>query len=385
MLEKSVSAAPADLPQIRQPAPYQYVLRSSDLCDLFDTTPDLAGNHIDVSRFVRSGEETNVYVAWRKWDGEEPSRSHLSDRELCPAPRSEELTALLKKHGAWAWDFAKGKWERFTDSRRLYPGIRILLRSAAGGYTKARGWSPHLASPVQGIESTTEEEEDSSGRDNRSFGVLQTLEEHTNDVIDEMQALLKSLSAEVNERREELTLAARYHDWGKAHPVFQQTLQNSDTPSEPLLAKQRHGFGRRRHRLPWFRHELASALAMLQDDANDLAVYIVAAHHGKVRLNIRSMPGEKPPEPGTAIARGIANGDPLPEAHLGADVRKPAIVLSLDPAKMGVAKNGNRAWSDRVLDLLTSYGPFRLAYLEMLLRVADERASENAEKHKGAK
>jgi len=109
------------------------------------------------------------------------------------------LTALLKKHGAWAWDFADGKWVRFTDSKRLYPGIRILLRSAAGGYTETRGWSPHLALPVQSIDLTTEEE-DSSGRDNRSFGVLQTLEEHTNEVVDELQALLKSLSPEVKQR-----------------------------------------------------------------------------------------------------------------------------------------------------------------------------------------
>jgi len=97
------------------------------------------------------------------------------------------------------------------------------------------------------------------------------------------------------------------------------------------------------------------------------------------------MPGEKPPGPNTLIARGVADGDSLPEAHLGGDIRKRAIELSLEPAQMGVAENGDRAWSDRVLDLLTSYGPFRLAYLEMLLRVADERASEKAEKREGNK
>ena len=37
-----------------------------------------------------------------------------------------------------------------------------------------------------------------------------------------------------------------------------------------------------------------------------------------------------------------------------------------------------RAWSDLLLDLIQKYGPFRLAFLEMLLRIADERASKNA-------
>ena len=151
-----------------------------------------------------------------------------------------------------------------------------------------------------------------------------------------------------------------------------------------VLAKQRRGSGRRSHRRPWFRHELASALAMLQDGLSDLAIYIVAAHHGKVRLNIRSMPGEKPLERNKLIARGISDGDRLFIAQLGADITKPALPLSLEPAKMGAAKNGSRAWSDRVLDLIAEHGPFRLAYLETLLRVADERASQKAENREGA-
>lgn len=385
LLEETNSAAPASLPQIPQPPPYKFVLRRSDLCDLFDTTPDLAGNHIDVSRFVRSGEETNVFVAWRKWEGDTPGPARLSDRELCPVARGEELKALIKKHGAWFWDFTgNGKWVPFTTDERLYPGMRILFHSATGGYTAQRGWSPHSAAPVKSVDPAVGEE-DSADRDNRSFGVLQSLEEHTNEVVDELRALLKHLPAEWDVPREELELAARFHDWGKAHPIFQETLQDSDTPSETcLLAKQRRGAGRRRHRLPWFRHELASALAMLQEGMSDLAVYVVAAHHGKVRLNIRSMPGEKPLDC-KLIARGISDGDRLFPASLGGDTAKAALALSLERAHMGAADNGSRAWSDRVLDLLAAHGPFRLAYLEMLLRISDERASEKAEKREGAK
>ncbi len=381
LLDEKVSAAPADLPPIPQRPPYKFVLRRSDLLDLFDTTPDLAGNYIDVSRYVRSGEETDVFAAWREWNGEEPDRTRLSDRELCHVPRGDELKTLIKKHGAWFWDFTStGKWTRFTAPERMYPGMRILFRSASGGYTDERGWSPDSASRVRAIELSADAE-DSSEADNLSFGVLQGLDEHTNAVLEELQALLNRLAADVTARRDELELAARYHDWGKAHPVFQETLQGTDTPSETaLLAKQVRGAGRQRHSRISFRHELASALAMLQEGMSDLATYIVAAHHGKVRLNIRSMPGEKPIEYSKLIARGISEGDRLFGAKLGGNLEKASIELTLEPTKMGSGRNGSRAWSDRALDLLSVHGPFRLAYLEMVLRVADERASEKAEK-----
>ena len=55
------SAAPADLPQLTaSPAPWKHVLRKADLLDLFDTSSDLGGNEIDISRFVRSDPERDV-------------------------------------------------------------------------------------------------------------------------------------------------------------------------------------------------------------------------------------------------------------------------------------------------------------------------------------
>jgi CRISPR-associated endonuclease/helicase Cas3 len=102
-LETMHSAAPADLTdRVRQRAPYHFVLRRSDLLDLFDTTSDLAGNQIDVSRFVRIGEEKNVYLAWREWSGTRPDgESRFVQDELCAVPflRSDrnELKALLQR------------------------------------------------------------------------------------------------------------------------------------------------------------------------------------------------------------------------------------------------------------------------------------------------
>jgi CRISPR-associated endonuclease/helicase Cas3 len=44
---------------------HRHVLRRKDLEELFDTTPDLAGRDIDVSRFIRETDELDVQVFWR--------------------------------------------------------------------------------------------------------------------------------------------------------------------------------------------------------------------------------------------------------------------------------------------------------------------------------
>ena len=54
--------------------------------------------------------------------------------------------------------------------------------------------------------------------------------------------------------------------------------------------------------------------------------------------------------------------------------------IFLDSAKLGRLQSGTASWTDRVLRLRDELGPFRLAYLEMLLRIADETASARAEK-----
>ena len=389
-LESLHSAAPADLnDKLDQPAPYRFVLRKSDLLDLFDTTPDLAGNHVDVSRFVRSGEETNVYVAWREWpEKEDPPKQKILQEELCPVPHfpggNSELTALLKKHPAWTWNVAdKGRWEKLSDSKRLYAGMRILLRSQAGGYDSLRGWAPESKSHVKPVPVIPLEPEDAGSSDPTSESAAQTLAQHTEEVVAELEALLSGIPIELNGTRKSLETAARYHDWGKAHPVFQQTLHNMpETPSvapESLLAKQQRALSRARgHSRRWFRHELASALAMLPY-GDWLAAYIVASHHGKVRVNIRSMPGETDTraDQKKRIARGIRAEDRLFAADLGSAVNVAETSLDLSPMALGI-ENGIRGWSDQVLDLLTEHGPFRLAYLEMLLRAADESASAKA-------
>ena len=117
-----------------------------------------------------------------------------------------------------------------------------------------------------------------------------------------------------------------------------------------------------------FRHELASALALLASGQSDLVAYLAAAHHGKIRISLRALPGEEVPE-GRRFARGICEGDELPAA-LGHD----SVALSLSCMELGDSEYG-ASWTERMMCLLEDWGPFRLAMMEALMRIADWRAS----------
>lgn len=107
----------------------------------------------------------------------------------------------------------------------------------------------------------------------------------------------------------------------------------------------------------------------------DLSVYLAAAHHGKVRLSIRSLPKEKsPPDADLLYARAVWDKDEIPPIDLGG-VSAARATLSLECMQMGRSASGSPSWAERMLRLRDEWGPFRLAYLETLLRAADMRAS----------
>jgi CRISPR-associated endonuclease/helicase Cas3 len=125
---------------------------------------------------------------------------------------------------------------------------------------------------------------------------------------------------------------------------------------------------------------------MLQAGISPLATYLAAAHHGKVRLSIRSLPDERhPPEPKTRFARGVWDSDSLPATDLGGGVTAPAVDLSLEAMELGMGSNGQPSWAERVLRLCDDpqLGIFRIGFLEAILRAADWRASE-AHRKKGS-
>jgi CRISPR-associated endonuclease/helicase Cas3 len=372
MLAGMTSAAPADLPPlVSSPSPWKHVLRRADLLDLFDTSADLGGNEIDISRFVRSDPERDVYVFWRHWEGKTPNEvAEIDEGELCSAPIGDLPKAV------WAWNAAEGKWAR-PETKTIYPGMTLLLHISEGKYTADYGWRPESTEKVVPLVSSGPAIEPNDDDRKTYVTYRQTLEAHTEQVCEEMQRLIQGLPGlGLEPYRGALETAARFHDWGKAHPVMQETLQGVTPLGRELLAK---SAGNGKHSRRFFRHELASALAMIGAGESELAAYMVAAHHGRIRVVVRSMPGERIAGCELARVRGIEDGERLLACSLGGGVEREETAVLLEAAKLGSAQDGAGSWTDRVLRLRDELGPFRLAYLEMLLRIADETASARAE------
>lgn len=366
--------ASARPPRVDMPFAHRHVVRHKDVIELFDTTPDLAGCDVDVSRFVRESADVDMSVFWREAapieDEPEPHRD-----ELCPAPLPQVRDHIKKGTVAWRWDYLEERWVRIRPEQ-VYPGLTLRFRSEDGGYTEALGWDPSSADPVPPILARDARNTASHGDDSMSERDWQLLDGHTQQVVQAAEALAEAVDL-VEPLRRSVLLAARWHDVGKAHDVFQQSVRGGDPANGPpgILAKS--ALKRIRHGRPCFRHELASGILALMYDQDDLVAYLAAAHHGRVRLSIRSLPREKRPEdPDARFARGVWEGDVIPEADLGGGVLVPATRIDLSFMELGEGPRG-ASWLGRMLALRDreDLGPFRLAFLETLVRVADWRAS----------
>jgi CRISPR-associated endonuclease/helicase Cas3 len=209
------------------------------------------------------------------------------------------------------------------------------------------------------------------------------LTDHLRHVRDEARLLCKALQVEAAEA-EAVVTAALWHDLGKAHEVFKARCGLAPDAEPPLAKTPDYDWRRKDARnRRYFRHELASALAWLQhgpqSEIHDLIAYLIAAHHGKVRMGLRALPDERGPNDGERrFARGVWDGDHLPAFSVNG-LSIPDTSLALDVMELGGGATG-RSWATRTLELLERYGPFRLAFLEALVRIADWRASEAEQK-----
>jgi len=396
-----------------------HVIRRRDFLDLFDTTPDLSGNDIDVSRFIRQGDELDVQVFWRpgppprELEPKEARRIAPVRIELCPVPVGSfrEFAGKANKV-AYRWNGLDGNWVR-ASSDGVFPGQVFWMPRDQGGYSRKLGWDPK-AGWDESLEMYTPPEDDAGSltsepeydSDLLSLFGWQSIAEHTDAVVDELEAIERSMKLDGIPWKA-LWVAGRWHDWGKAHFVFQDAIgeesERDGTRPDGRRGKRDiakaapKGFWRkyvRKH----FRHELASAMGVLtllrQDgtpadwaglspEQQDLALYLIAAHHGKVRLSIRSMPDErKPGDPDRLFARGVWRGDKLPEVDLGNEVTAPNVEgLDLSPMQLGRCADGSPSWAERMLGLRDDpvIGPIRLAFLEVIIRAADMRASMKAD------
>ncbi|HEX4137894.1 MAG TPA: type I-U CRISPR-associated helicase/endonuclease Cas3 [Bryobacteraceae bacterium] len=165
--------------------------------------------------------------------------------------------------------------------------------------------------------------------------------------------------------RKTVVRAAMEHDIGKADPRFQAWLRGGNpTKRNELLAKS--GMDRavieRARRLSGYpkggRHELMSVALLMNDKAEitdidqDLLLHLVGSHHGRCR----------------PFASVEADSQPV-------EVKHQERVAGSDHKLEGLASG----ISERFWNLTRRYGWYGLAYLEMLVRLADHRRSEEEE------
>lgn len=348
------------------------VIRRKDILDLFDTQASLDGFDIDISAYVRDlTEDSDVSVCWRDWVGETPNHDmgDFHPSEICSVPIGE-FRGLLKKSPAWCWDTLEGDWVLVSDP---VPGRAYLVKPSFGGYYESSGWTGNEKDQPCPVEVSERARNDSDDQDPWSTrGKYVTLKLHSKDAGDFARLLVDTLANVLPpELGDRVVLSAAQHDIGKAHSVFQtmltEKLEPGDSRREVLWAKSERKFSGKSKR-PGFRHELASALMFLQDHPEkDLEAYLILAHHGKARMSIRSKMTEKEP-PGGRFALGVWDTDVVSYDN------KDYALSNLD--LMGL---GRRSWVNRVLGLVDQFGPFRLAFMESLVRVADWRASNKEE------
>jgi len=375
---------PASLASIPMPdgEPELPVVRRRDLLGLFDTEADLSGVDLDVSAWIRDTDANDVQVAWRELPpGERPPPDAPAPQrdELCRV-RIGALVDLLKRAKAWRWDSLAGAWVEVAGNR-VTPGAVVVLPASAGGYHAELGFTgdaKHLATPVV-TGGRALDHDDADGADPLShLGAYVSLRMHSEDTAAALGRLAERLADADDTPWTELARATRWHDVGKAHPVFQQMLvqglpADDSRRDGDLWAKSDRAHSGRAQR-PHFRHELASALAFLEQGASDLEAYVVAAHHGKARLTIRGRPTERPDAERGRPILGVLEGDVLPAVDLGDGVTSAEQALRLDVLTLGGGQAGE-SWMTRMQRLLTEHGPFRLAWCESLVRVADWEAS----------
>jgi CRISPR-associated endonuclease/helicase Cas3 len=357
------------------------VIRRRDLVDLFDTTPDICGQDLDISRYIRDGDDNDVQFFWRDITGDTPNENEKPPQrnELCRVSIGAATKFLSKKPRAWRWNPLEERWETASHAR---PGGVYLVDVQAGGYDDDIGWTGNPKNTPTPHPPKDGQQETYAGNRLSFLHTWQTIAEHTALTVKEMDTLAALLAKDL---KTPLHAAALWHDIGKALEDFQKMLRNGDATREGTFwAKSANADGKGSRR--GFRHELASALAWLLADTpntpgkpgsreRDLAAYLIAAHHGKVRLSIRSLPDEKGnlETPDALFARGIWQGDKLPSVPLG-ELVTPEIQIDLSFMQMGEGPHG-ASWLARTVSLRDQFGPFRLAYLETLLRAADARAS----------
>jgi hypothetical protein len=131
------------------------------------------------------------------------------------------------------------------ETATIVPGNIFWITADQGGYSFQMGWTPgsgalvpNLLIPVSDQPRKGKYEREEGFYDSDEWAAQRewrNLREHTDEVIAALGKILSSsagLALTENERHV-LNVAARWHDWGKVHPVFQSGLADIiNDPSE---------------------------------------------------------------------------------------------------------------------------------------------------------
>jgi CRISPR-associated endonuclease/helicase Cas3 len=174
------------------------------------------------------------------------------------------------------------------------------------------------------------------------------LQPHLNDTKEAAARLISRLPLEP-ELRDAIVLAAAYHDVGKDRERWQNSIGNREYPDVKWAKSGKYAA---RGERSYYRHEFGSILDMqdepsfkrLSDDARDLVLHLIAAHHGRARPHFNSR-------------------ECLDDKYAMEATRDSAVETSR-----------------RFSRLQRKFGRWGLAYLESLVRVADYEASVKAER-----
>ncbi|AHH98593.1 DEAD/DEAH box helicase [Kutzneria albida] len=134
-----------DVPQYR---PVWSELRRWDLVELFDTTPDVHGNDVDVTRWIRDAEDLTVSVAWRPIRDTDISEWRFPAREeLCPAPVTAVRERLARPGQlARVYDRTDSTWRSAT-AADVRAGAVLVLDAGQGGYDPQTGFAATSTTP----------------------------------------------------------------------------------------------------------------------------------------------------------------------------------------------------------------------------------------------